>query len=321
MCYKQEMQNRIFRNVDSKLTGYPDFIKDFFDRKKSAKTANSQFGFVKDLLSWLKDNNYITEITPAELDKVTSNHIIKYFKRLQMGDGCNPNSLESIGTKRAVFGSLWEYLSEQEYVRKNIIRQIPSNLFKAERAIHDIKIPSEEQLETFLDNVENNTDDFYAYRNIAIVRLIMGSGIRAEELIGLDLEDIHLDDETPYIEVLGKGNQQEKSVVKISQSAKYWLKKYLAVRDKINPKGINALFISQKSTRYSKGAIDNMFAVCSKGQISPHQLRHWVGTKLYADTLDIKLVQTQLRHKNLETAAMYYVKSDESKLCQAVWSL
>ena len=50
-------------------------------------------------------------------------------------------------------------------------------------------------------------------------------------------------------------------------------------------------------------------------------LRHWVGSKLYEETKDIVLVQRQLRHKNLETAARYYVHMDESTIADAVLDL
>ena len=322
MCYKQQMQNRIFHNIDKKLESYPDFIKEFFNLKKSAKTANCQFGFVSDLLNWLLTNKHIEIISSEELDKVTSNHIIKYLKHLQTGENCRANSLESIGTKKAVFCGLWEYMYQHDIVRKNVIRLIPSNLFKAEKTSHEIKIPTEEQIQAFISSIEaSHFSEDYIIRNLAIVYLIMGSGIRSEELIGLDIGDIFLDEDFPYISVLGKGHQQEKTSVKISESAAYHLRKYIDRRDGINPYNDNALFLSNRGTRLSKSAIDNIFNSCSNGKISPHQLRHWVGTELYAKTLDIKLVQTQLRHKNLETAAKYYVRLDDNKLTQAVWEL
>lgn len=79
----------------------------------------------------------------------------------------------------------------------------------------------------------------------------------------------------------------------------------------------NALFLSNERRRMSKTAITNFFTSYSNG-ISPHQLRHWHGTKLYEFTKDIVKVQRQLRHSSLETAAKYYVHIDESDIADAV---
>lgn len=50
-------------------------------------------------------------------------------------------------------------------------------------------------------------------------------------------------------------------------------------------------------------------------------LRHWVGTKLYEETKDIMIVQKQLRHKNLETVAKYYVYIEEDAVADAMAKL
>ena len=82
-----------------------------------------------------------------------------------------------------------------------------------------------------------------------------------------------------------------------------------------------ALFLWKENKRMSKGAITSFFKRYSDGRIYPHMLRHWVGTDLYNRTNNIVLVQRQLRHKNLETAARYYVHMDESTIANAVLDL
>ena len=66
--------------------------------------------------------------------------------------------------------------------------------------------------------------------------------------------------------------------------------------------------------------MDNFFIRYSCS-ITPHQLRHWHGTKLYEATKDIVKVQRQLRHSSLETAAKYYVHIDENDIADAVAGL
>ena len=82
----------------------------------------------------------------------------------------------------------------------------------------------------------------------------------------------------------------------------------------------NALFLSNERRRMSKTAITNFFTRYSTS-VNPHQLRHWVGTKLYEKTKDIVLVQKQLRHSSLETAAKYYVHMSEDSIADAMAEL
>ena len=75
-------------------------------------------------------------------------------------------------------------------------------------------------MEEFICNLnDGNGNEFNIIRNIAIVKLIMGSGIRSEELINLDMKDLYLDEERPYIMVLGKGKIEQYDKVFISQEA------------------------------------------------------------------------------------------------------
>ena len=124
--------------------------------------------------------------------------------------------------------------------------------------------------------------------------------------------------------VLGKGNIQEYDKVYMSEQARINMEEYLKIRSLfVNEREIKneALFLSNENNRLSKGAITGFFRKYSDETIYPHMLRHWVGSKLYQETKDIVLVQRQLRHKNLETAARYYVHMDESAIANAVLEL
>ena len=81
------------------------------------------------------------------------------------------------------------------------------------------------------------------------------------------------------------------------------------------------MFLSNGKERISKDVLTNLFKRYSGGKINPHMLRHWVGTVLYEKTKDIVLVQRQLRHASLETAAKYYVHMSEEKIANAIAEL
>lgn len=330
MCYKEERHRKISMQLEKKLKNVPNFIADFFDRYKSAATKNCNWGYIRDLLQWLINKGYIKkdgicDITTEDINKIKSNHVIKYLNELKSGISVRKNSLDSICTKKNVFSAFWNYMFLNKYVDDNIIRHIPTHLYKSEITQKEVKVPTDVQVENFICKLnDGNNNEFNIIRNLAIVKLIMGSGVRSEELINLDIKDLFLNEEKPYIMVLGKGKIEQYDKVFISQDAKESIEEYLKTR-KIFVKENNivddALFLSNEKKRISKDVMTNLFKRYSDGEIFPHMLRHWVGTKLYEKTNDIVLVQKQLRHSSLETAAKYYVHMDENKIADAMMDL
>ena len=327
MCYKVYKHQHLSINMAEKLKDVPGFIADFFDRYKSAATKNCNWGYIRDLLNWLISKGYvekgnISEITDEDINKITSNHIIKYLNELKTGITGRKNTIDSIRTKKNVFSAFWNYLFINKYVDENIIAHIPTHLYKSEITQKEVKVPTDNQVEIFIKNItDGNNNEFNIIRNLAIVKLIMGSGVRSEELINLDIKDLYLNEEKPFIMVLGKGKIEQYDKVFISDDAKKYLEDYLIQREmfvKENNVKNNALFLSNDRRRISKTSITSFFDRYSDGEINPHMLRHWVGTRLYEQTRDIVLVQKQLRHNSLETAAKYYVHMDEDAIADAV---
>lgn len=331
MCYKLEKQRKIEQKLAVELKNVPDFIADFFDRYKSAATKKINWIYIRDMLNWMLSNGYIQKesisgITEEDMNGITSNNVIKYLNELKNGVSGRTNSLDSINTKKNVFSAFWNYLRQNKCVEENVIAYIPKNLYKSERKMKEVEIPTDEEVEEFLKRVNNgNKNEFNVIRNIAIVQLIKGSGIRSEELINMDVNDLHLyEEEIPYMMILGKGNIEAYDKVYMSERAKMYLEEYLTIRNifvKERKITNDALFLSNENKRMSKGAITSFFERYSDGKIYPHMLRHWVGTDLYNRTNNIMYVQKQLRHKNIETAAKYYVHINEKDIAKAVYLL
>lgn len=327
MCYKEEKHKKITLQLKEKLKDVPSFIADFFDRYKSAATKKCNWCYIRDLLEWLIANNYIDkkdmcDITTEDMNKITSNHIIKYLNELKSGISGHKNSLDSICTKKNVFSAFWNYMFLNKYVEDNIIRHIPGHLFKSEVTQKEVEVPTDEQIESFICNInDGNGNEFNIIRNLTIVKLFMGSGIRSEELINIDIKDLYLDKDKPYVMILGKGKIEQYDKVFISPEARDYIKDYLKIRKifvERNKIDSNALFLSNNNKRISKEVLTNFFERYSNKNIYPHMLRHWVGTKIYEKTKDIVKVQRQLRHSSLETAARYYVHINEDEIADAI---
>ena len=165
-----------------------------------------------------------------------------------------------------------------------------------------------------MEKIKKKKDDFVRERNLMIVRVLKGTGIRESELAGLDLKDLHLDDSKPYITVMGKGvyYTQDAEPVLISKDAKSALEEWLEIRNKVeNIIDDNALFINKNGKRLNERNIQDIFKNYSNKKITPHMMRHLYATVLYQESgHDAAFVQEQLRHSNVNTTLGTYAAGD-----------
>lgn len=327
MCYKAERQAAIEKRMEEKLLVLPPFMRGYFSTLKSKVTRKNNYGHIVALFNYFIDHGTIQkesilDITPDDIRQIKYTDMIVYLDSLS-----GKNSAETIATKKKIYGGLWTYFVNIDYAIKNIVHLIDKGRFKPETTNAEVAVyaPTNIQIKEFQKNIsKSERSEFEVKRNLAIVNLLLGSGIRSEELIGLDMDDLHLEDNPPQIFVLGKGKQDKQDKVEVSVKRLPVIKEYLALREKsLKDWGVEskAVFLSNKKQRISKSALDNIFKQYSDGDITPHDLRHWVGTRLYNRTKNIKLVQEQLRHSSIDTAARYYVKINEGDLHDAVSNL
>ena len=327
MCYKQEIRKKEGIKLEHKLKDnkYPMFIRNFFDRLKGTKSKLNYFSTLNEFINYLLAENVIekssiSNISPDDFKGIRTSNLLSYFENLK-------NSTSTIKQKKKRIQSFFEYLIEEEYVEKNpAISKTLNNIYKDESERKEIKVPTDEQLVTFLSNIKEKCISINSIQYMTIVRLFMGTGIRKEELIGLDITDLYFDNMDkngnyiPYkfIEVLRKGNinpQEGKSEVQIDEDAVQEVEKWLEIRQRTEAidKDKNALFVSNLHERMSSSNIDDFFKRYSNGTITPHMLRHWYGTEFYKYTKDGKAVQTQLGHKNFNVTNDCYIKNDKEE--------
>ena len=168
-----------------------------------------------------------------------------------------------------------------------------------------------------LDNIESGegltvTQNKYhektSVRDLAIVTLLLGTGIRVSECVGIDLNDI--DFKTNGIKIHRKGGDETEAA----------LKNYLAEREKIEAADghKNAFFLSIQKKRISVRAVELLVKkyaslVTTMKKITPHKLRSTYGTSLYRETGDIYLVADVLGHKDVNTTKKHYAAIEEDR--------
>jgi site-specific recombinase XerD len=159
------------------------------------------------------------------------------------------------------------------------------------------------------------------YRDIAIIILLLNTGIRVSECVGIDLNDINF--ELKSIKILRKGMKEQ--IIYFSDDVEQTLKDYIDLERKhllLNNENEDALFISLKHCRISARSVENLVKKFASGvsakNITPHKLRSTYGTALYNKTGDISLVASVLGHTNVNTTKAYYSETTQERIKDAM---
>ena len=319
MCYKDQVQKRNAEKLQQKFKeeNIPNFIQDYFYNLNSEAGKLNYYSVIMSMLRWMIENNRInkqalSEISERDLDSLSKTDIIVYLEWL-ISNGISPST---INTKKNILSSFWTHLVEEGICSKNIIRNIPKTKFKIKKK-NNAKVPLPEDMIEMIENIKKKKDNFVRERNMTVVRVLKGTGLRESELAGLNISDLYLDDNKPYITVMGKGVYyiQDSEKVLISKDAKLALEEWLKIRSKIeNVIDNEAVFINKNGNRLNECNIQSIFKNYSKGKITPHMMRHLYATVLYQESgHDAAFVQEQLRHNDVNTTLSIYASGETEK--------
>lgn len=220
---------------------------------------------------------------------------------------------------RAYLGSLLRYgMSKRTALRKlSSVRSFFKFLCKREILKKDptLGIPSlklDKPLPSFLDLFQANKlmsqpsqQNVLGLRDLTILEVLYSTGVRASELVGMNLSDVDFSNQV--IKVMGKGKKER--IVPFGGKAKDALLKYLSKRNELKPSG-DALFLNRRGGRLtarSLGRIVNRYIgmISEMKKKSPHVLRHTFATHLLDRGADLRAVQELLGHASLQSTQIY----------------
>ena len=312
MCYKIEVQNKNAEKLNRRLDelNLPINMRKYFTVKIESKAgALNYLGVIVDLLNWfieekLIDKTNISDIEPSDFTDIMAEDITLYLKTKEQ-NGMSPTTL---GTRKHIISSFWDYMSRVKgteikdgFFKDVTYKGIPSgnNLTK--------KLPTEKQLNDMEEKIMWKKDISVRNRNIAIFRVLRGTGIRESELAGLNLSDLHLDEEMPYITILGKGvyREMQNRMVYLSGSALKAIREWLEYRSTLsNIIDTEAVFVNKNGTRTTERNIKQIFENYGNG-ITPHMMRHYYASIMNRNG-NLAFVQQQLGHSNVNTTVNNY---------------
>ena len=318
------------------LATLPGFTRDYFRAIEPNTSAKTRISYVYDIRLFFKflcvSNPYftskddITKIQLVDLEQLQPLDIeeyMEYLKYYKDDDGViHTNNERGLHRKLAALRSFFHYYYKREMIKNDptVIVDLPK-LHKREIVRLDI-----DEVAELLDYVEHGGDEMTGMkkvyfnknktRNLALFTLLLGTGIRVSECVGLDLED--LDFKNNRIRIIRKGGKED--FVYFGDEVSEALYDYYAERKTIPAKEghEHAFFLSVQKCRITVQAVENLVTDCAKHvttikHITPHKLRSTYGTNLYRETGDIYLVAEVLGHNDVNTTRKHYAAMEEER--------
>lgn len=322
-----ERQRQITREL-------PDFVVDFFvgveqttsplTRLNYAYDLRIFFEYLVNMLDLFKGKN-LKQITVSDLNVIRANHIERFLSYISSYTDSEDNQITNgdrgKARKLSTIKSFFKYFYNHDMINENVTSKVEMP------KVHEkpiIRLEADEVVR-LLENVEdgaNLTDREKAYhqytrvRDVAIMTLLLGTGIRVSECVGLNYEDV--DFEVDGIRITRKGGNQE--IVYFGDEVRVALMNYIRERlSKISIKVEPALFLSMQEKRINVRTVQLLVKKYASTttplkKITPHKLRSTYGTSLYKETNDIYIVADVLGHKDVNTTKKHYAAiSDENR--------
>ncbi len=329
---QQDIEN--IKKLRTMLKELPSLCSEFFRGIEPRTSSRTRIAYAYDLqifFQFLKEENPVfakmerNQILLSHLEEIHVTDIEEYMEylkyRFNQDNKEVMNEERGIMRKVATLKSFYNYFFQKEQISKN-----PAALVRLPKLREkEIVRLGEDEVALLLDAVEDGdslTDKQKAYhsktkiRDLAILTLLLGTGIRVSECVGLDIKDI--DFKNCGIHIHRKGGKEV--IVYFGIEVEESLLDYHQERIKIIPQDGNedAFFLSMQKKRIGVRAVEKLvkkysMLVAPTKKITPHKLRSTYGTNLYKETGDIYLVADVLGHSDVNTTKKHYAAIEDER--------
>ncbi|WP_349948170.1 tyrosine-type recombinase/integrase [Lacrimispora sp. BS-2] len=334
LSYHQQKDIENVKHLRQLVKELPNFCGDFFRGIEPRTSSRTRIAYAYDLRVFfdflIKENPvigklHIQDITLDHLEALRVVDIEEYMEYLKYR--FNDKNQEVTNKERGIMRKISSLKSFYNYYYRNERLQTnPASLVQLPK-LHekDIIRLDIDEVALLLDEVESGealTEKQKAYhaktkiRDLALLTLMLGTGIRVSECVGLDIDDIDL--KNGGIRIHRKGGKEV--TVYFGSEVEDALLDYLEERSLVIPEEGHekALFLSLQKKRLAVRSVENLVKKYSKlvtplKKITPHKLRSTYGTSLYKETGDIYLVADVLGHSDVNTTKKHYAALEDER--------
>ncbi|MCL2621599.1 MAG: tyrosine-type recombinase/integrase [Firmicutes bacterium] len=316
MDYFKERDIKNLKQLEKELKHLPPFCSRFFLGIGQTTTPLTRVGYALDLKNFFEflkleiDIFYQKEnFELADLELVEAFHIELYLNYLNKSCG------QKMKQRRlCTLRSMFKYFFRQNLISKNILPNIDLPKINQKEIIrlepNEVRgmVDVTEQADPQLNQRQKSWFEHTKVRDNAIVTLLLGTGIRVSECVGLNLNDI--DFSANSLRVTRKGGNT--TILYFGDEVAEKLKSHIGQREI----KAEALFLSLQNKRIDVRTVQIIVKkyahlVTPLKKITPHKLRSTYGTALYKETGDIYIVADVLGHKDVNTTKKHYAAISE----------
>ena len=334
--------------LERKKRNLPTYVNEFLEYLDSNDASpNTLLGYTRDIdcfIDWLIAEGFHKgdrkDISLNLLETLMLKDMMTFQNHCKNQLG---NSTNTVARKLASLKSLFHYLSQiaedddlYPYLKRNVMAKVKipkekvSDKKKAERIANSILVDDEFQdfrlfvSEGFGELIKNHKRLYSYYltnraRDMAIISLMLGSGLRAAEALNINVNDIDWNNRKVF--VTRKGNSQD--VVSFSEIAAADMEWYASLRKLHYPKVKNnekAFFLSMATntgecSRWKLRSLQRRFEqyirFYKKNTLTVHKLRHSFATRHYEENKDIAMLKEIMNHSDINTTMVYtHIRND-----------
>lgn len=288
--------------MDTFVSEFLEFLS--VEKGASGNTIAAYRNDLTQLEDFLAERNQGRRPDWAEVDQ---NQVLDYILHLKS----KTYREATVARKVAAVKSFFSFLQAEGKLKLNPTEQLASP--KVGKVLP--KPLTVQEIDELLEQpARRNTPE--AKRDRAMLELMYATGLRVTELVSLDLDDIQLDIEKPFVRLVGKGNR-ERQIPLLDQPVQE-LREYIryARPRLVGERQETALFVNRRGERLTRQG----FWLILKGyaaeagiqeRVTPHTLRHSFATHMLRGGMDIHKVQELLGHANISTTQVYTQVSRE----------
>jgi integrase/recombinase XerD len=279
------------KDVRFALEDYMHFLK--VERQLSGNTIVSYKRDLEEYMAYMEQAGY------ESIDDVDRPAILGHLQQLKEGG----KSARTVSRHISSIRSFHQFL-----LREKVTTQDPTvhlELPKLEQKLP--RVLSMDEVDRLIDAPDRSKSQ--GVRDTALLEILYGTGMRVSELIGLNMDDIHLS--MGFVRVFGKGGKERiiplggKSIT----ACKHYIEEARPVFIK-KQKGAEALFVNMRGTRLTRqGCWKLLNGHAQKAgiqkELTPHILRHTFATHLIENGADLRAVQEMLGHADISTTQIY----------------
>ncbi len=275
---------------------FKQLLKEYAYELKASHQLSKQSinAYISDLNAYIEYLEFKGVSKPEDIDK----HLIQNYLMTLRKKHLSP---ATVSRRLSAMKKFHQFLLEEKLVEDNILLYIR----RPKQTKRLPEILAIEEIEALIEVAKKDTT--LMKRNLAMIELLYGSGLRITELIQLKTEDLHIN--MGFINVFGKGDKER--IVPIGNEAAKALKSYLeSARLKLAKQPTPYVFLNRFGNTISRVGFYKILRELAKEagiqkEVNPHMLRHSFATHLLNAGVDLRYVQEMLGHTDVSTTEIY----------------